>query len=120
MDSSEILATGGMGGATGVVIFIIYKLLQKGLRSRCCGYTVEVGLQTPKNIEVKVDEAHNNNSTEQDFRTAQEQRREGSSGGQDTSRKRSQEAEETNGECCSKHHFETTNPLSITIPKPLQ
>lgn len=71
MDTTEqILATGGVSGTLGVVLFLLYRLLfsKNKIRSSCCGKTVELETNpsTPiqmnenplakKNIEVIVDD----------------------------------------------------------------
>ena len=48
MEADQIFATGGAGGVTGIVLFILYKLLNKRIRSKCCGNTIEIGDSTPK------------------------------------------------------------------------
>jgi hypothetical protein len=70
MDSTEqILATGGVSGTLGLVLFLLYKLLfsKNKIRSTCCGKTIELETNptTPtltenpmvvkKNIEIRVE-----------------------------------------------------------------
>ena len=116
MDAESILATGGMGGVTGIVLVILYKLLQKGIRSKCCGQSVEIGLQTPKNIEVKVDEAHSISCSKEHSRPSDTKRPPGSPGGQDISRAQSEEKDAPSGHSCSSSNFTTENPLHIAVP----
>lgn len=118
MDAEQILATGGMGGATGVIVFILYKLLRQGLRSKCCGQTIEVGLQTPKTIQVKVDEAHHHPSEHSE--SINQPRPSGSSVGQDKGRASSQGSSSTQGDSRTDANFERENPLLISIPKSSQ
>jgi hypothetical protein len=45
MDTTEqILATGGVSGTLGLVLFLVYKLLfsKNKIRSSCCGKTIEL------------------------------------------------------------------------------
>lgn len=116
MEADQILATGGAGGITGVALFILYKLLNKHIRSKCCGNTIEIDIHTPKNIEVKVDEApiHHSAPTK-----GNDERPSRSSGSKDISREESKETSRETGECCSSSHFTTENPLTISVPKPL-
>jgi hypothetical protein len=56
MDTTEqILATGGVSGTLGLVMFLVYKLLfsKNKIRSSCCGKTVELETNptTPTLIE---------------------------------------------------------------------
>jgi hypothetical protein len=118
MDADQILATGGMGGATAVIVFAVYKVLRQGIRSKCCGQTIEVGLQTPKNIEVKVDEAQGHTATEGGHRY--EQRPQGSPVCENQSRARGEGSSCPEGNGSSHHQFERENPLAISIPKSLQ
>ena len=117
-DTQSILATGGMGGATTIVLFLVYKLLRQGIRSRCCGREVEVGLVTPKNIVIV--DAEQRPAPSQADPDAHLQRPSGGSSLQDTSREDTSKAEESKerGDR-SRDHFETTNPLSISVPKSL-
>lgn len=119
MDADSILATGGAGGVTGIALFLIYKLLSKNIRSTCCGSTLEIRDQTPKNIQIKVEDAAQEASYSQQDKGHTE-RPSGSSSSKDTSGTQSEGSSSSKGECCSSPHTTTTNPLFITIPKPIQ
>ena len=116
MDVESILATGGMGGVTGIVLFVLYKVLQKGIRSKCCGQTVEIGLQTPKNIEVKVDEAHPVPCSKEHSRPSDTKRPPRSPGGQNLSGAQSEDKDAPSGHSRSSSIFTTENPLHISVP----
>lgn len=44
MDANQILATGGVSGMTGVIIFVLYKLLtgKWKIKSTCCGKVIGI------------------------------------------------------------------------------
>ena len=111
MEADQILATGGAGGITGVALFILYKLLNKHIKSKCCGVEVEI---EDKNIQVKVDEApiHHPPSNQRN-----DERPPGSPISQNQGRETSQTSSSSKGECSSSNNFTTENPLTITIPK---
>ncbi len=52
MEVDQILATGGASGITGLVLFLLYKLItgKWKLKSNCCGkeVSVETNVDTPK------------------------------------------------------------------------
>ena len=119
MEADQILATGGAGGITGIALFILYKLLNKRIKSKCCGNTIELDIQTPQKIDVKVDEDTNHSQQNQ----RNDERSSRSSSCEDSSRKEGYDGTTRNGkdeECCStSNNFERENPLVITIPKSL-
>ena len=118
MDIDSVLATGGVGGATGIIIFFVYKLLKMGLKSKCCGYSVEIGLQTPKNITIIDDKAQS--YSESQGSSCNGQRPQGGPGGQDKGRISGEGSGDTQGHCSSSDNFTGTNPLTIVVPKPIQ
>ena len=113
-DTQSVLATGGMGGLTTIALYFVYKLLRQGVRSRCCGREVEVGLVTPKNIEVRVDETHD--TAKGSKGDAHESRPSGSSGRQDTGGVQSETSQDSQRDGRPSHQFERANPLHITVP----
>jgi hypothetical protein len=62
MDDAEILKMSGISASGVAIVLLVYRVLKtingKKIRSRCCGRTMEVGVEvgdlTPKPLEVKV------------------------------------------------------------------
>jgi hypothetical protein len=120
MDTDSILATGGASGITSIVLFILYKLLQKRIRSSCCGQTVEIDIDTPKNIEVKVENAahesnHSSTTTNLDTLTGRSTSSKNSCG---VSRQGGKEDEEEGRDIyCPDPNAERKNTLHIAVPE---
>jgi hypothetical protein len=55
MDANQILASGGVSGTVGVLVYIIYKFASTHhrFRSACCGRTVDIETEVPATPEVK-------------------------------------------------------------------
>jgi hypothetical protein len=57
MDANEVLATGGASGLTGLILFVLYKIItgKWKIKSACCGkvISVETNIDTPKEIIIE-------------------------------------------------------------------
>lgn len=132
MEADAIFATGGAGGITGMILFILYKLLNKRIRSKCCGNTIEIGDSTPKKRFDREPTAEDLNYTEKcELPIENEKSRptyshsrdaprpSGSSSSENQGRETSQATEAEEGKCSSSGNFTRENPIHIVIPKPL-
>lgn len=57
MDANQILATGGVSGATGLILLILYKIIRHSrIKSECCGKTVLFESEVSPKNQPTVDE----------------------------------------------------------------
>lgn len=70
MDANQIFATGGVSGITGLILFVLYKLLRHTrIKSECCGRKVLIETEvSPKNQAI-VDEKQGFTNSETGIRT---------------------------------------------------